>query len=148
MKNPSADTIMPAGKIKKFQPQLYQMCRVFGYNSKHRKLLFENVVAAAFINLKQDKIRRLDNTLLLRACINLSIFYEIAYEADPREKETHALTGSYEKALTEFRKVIANMSAFEKTHFYLSLLNLPEVVIRDVTGVAGAETIQQHAAIV
>jgi hypothetical protein len=142
-KKPGFDTDLRS-LLKNQHRKVYSICRFFATNYKEHQQLFVDIIAAASQNIrflmgKEDK-----QTLLLRACINMSALHSISLSMQGEADRTIQFKSSdYQRSMQNFRDSIGELSDLEKFRMFLEF----EKISRDeITGLVGPVAVKPQQA--
>jgi hypothetical protein len=121
--------------LKLHHKKVYSICRLFANNYKEHQKLFAGIIAAASQNIRNGKGKEEKQTLLFRACINMSALHAIALEGEKGADRTLQFKSpDYQKSMLQFRDSIGEISDYEKFLIFLEFEQVPRNEIADLTG--------------
>jgi len=124
--------------LKNQHKKVYSICRFFAHNYQEHQRLFSDIIAAASQNIRSRKDNSHDKqTLLLRACINMSALHSISLELQPAHDATIQFKSpDYHRSMTNFRESVKGISDLEKFRLFLELEQVSAEEMTGLTGIA------------
>src|ERR1700761_2060773 len=109
--------------LKNQHKKVYSICRFFAHNYQEHQRLFINIIAAASQNIRSRKSNSDDKqTMLLRACINMSALHSITLELEPAfDRSIQFKSPDYQRSMSNFREAVKDISDLEKFRLFLEL---------------------------
>ena len=125
------------GFVKAQHKKFYSICRIFANNYKEHQRLFFDIIAAVSHSIRNNRSHHEKQTLLLRACVNMSALHSIALSMEPQtNRSIQFKSPEYQNCMVRFRESIAETTEYEKILMVLSFQKLSREEARDITGVA------------
>jgi hypothetical protein len=125
------------GFVKAQHKKFYSICRLFANNYKEHQRLFFDIIAAVSHSIRNNRSHHEKQTLLLRACINMSALHSIARSMEPEtDRSIQFKSPEYQNSMVRFRESISGSSEYDKILMFLSFQKVSRDEARDLTGVA------------
>ena len=122
--------------LKHHHRKVYSICRFFTTAYKEHQRLFADIIAAAAHSIQHKKAGDEKDTLLLRACINMTALHSIRLRLEPEEDRVIQFKSpDYQRSMSKFREAVGEISDYEKILLFLELEKVPQNEIPDLTGI-------------
>lgn len=121
--------------LKHQHRKVYAICRFFATSYKEHQQLFANIIAAASQSIQHKKAGDEKNTLLLRACINMTALHSMMLRLAPAEdREIQFKSPDYQRSMLNFRESVGEITDYERILLFLELEKVPASEVTDLTG--------------
>jgi len=121
--------------LKHEHKKVYSICRLFARTYKEHQVLFVNIIAAASQNIRSRKDAGDNQTLLLRACINMAALHSILEDLHPRQDRTIQFKSpDYQRCMSELDQAVGQAADIEKFRLFLEF---EKVAPEELTGLTG-----------
>lgn len=121
--------------LKHQHRKIYSICRFFATTYKEHQHLFADIIAAAARSIQHKKAGDEKNTLLLRACINMTALHSIQLRLKPEQDTVIQFKSpDYQRSMSKFRESVGEISDYEKILLFLELEKVPASEIEGLTG--------------
>jgi hypothetical protein len=122
--------------LKHQHKKVYSLCRLFARNYKEHQDLFINIIAAAAQNIRSRKDADDNQTLLLRACINMAALRSIIEELHPgQDQSIQFKSPDYQRCMSELDQAVGQAPDIEKFRLFLEFEKVPPEELADLTGI-------------
>lgn len=129
--------------LKNQHKKVYSVCRLFARTYKEHQYLFATIIAAASQNIRSRKDAGDNQTLLLRACINMAALHSIALATEAAPVGTIQFKSpDYQRSMSELTHLIGDTSDYEKFRLFLEFEKVPPEELAGLTGLRGNDRIQ------
>jgi DNA-directed RNA polymerase specialized sigma24 family protein len=128
--------------LKLQHKKVYSLCRLFARNYKEHQDLFINIIAAAAQNIRSRKDAGDNQTLLLRACINMAALHSILGDLHPKQDlSIQFKSPDYQRCMSELDQTVGDATDMEKFRLFLEFEKIPPEELAGLTGIPA----YQHA---
>ncbi len=136
IKNDGPDTDLRS-LLKHQHKRVYSICRLFANNYKEHQHLFTNIIAAASQNIRSRKDNSDDKqTMLLRACINMSALHSISLALAPAgDRSIQFKSPDFQRSMTNFSESVGIISDLEKFRLFLEFEKVSPEEMISLTGI-------------
>jgi len=122
--------------LKHQHKKVYSLCRLFARNYKEHQELFVNTIAAAAQNIRSRKDAGDNQTLLLRACINMAALRSILEDLHPKQDQSIQFKSpDYQRCMSELDQAVGLTPDIEKFRLFLEFENVPPGELPGLTGI-------------
>lgn len=123
--------------LKAQHKKFYSLCRIFANNYKEHQRLFYDIISAVSHSIRHNHGAEDKQTLLLRACVNMSAIHAIALGMEPdNDRSIQFKSPEYQSCMVRFRDSAGRMSELDKIRIFLGFQHLNREEILDITGLA------------
>ena len=123
--------------LKNQHKKVYSLCRLFARTYKEHQDLFINIIAAASQNIRSRKDAGDNQTLLLRACINMAALHSILADSNPAQDQTIQFKSpDYQRCMSELDQAVGLAPDIEKFRLFLEFENVPPGELSGLTGIS------------
>jgi hypothetical protein len=129
--------------LKNQHKRVYSICRLFARTYKEHQYLFATIISAASQNIRSRKDAGDNQTLLLRACINMAALHSIALAAEDAPTGTIQFKSpDYQRSMSELYASIGDASDYEKIRLFLEFEKIPTGELATLTGLPANDRVQ------
>lgn len=133
--------------IKSQHKKFYSVCRLFASNYKEHQRLFFDLVAAVSFSIRNNRSEHEKQTLLLRACVNMSALHSISLGLEPAmDRSIQFKSPDYQRNMSRFHDSMGSASDYDKILLFLGFEKVQADAISDLTGAVPAKRAAQQAA--
>ena len=126
--------------IKNQHKKFYSVCRLFASNYKEHQRLFFDIIAAVSFSIRNNRSEHEKQTLLLRACVNMSALHSISLGMEPAMDRTIQFKSpDYQRNMSRFRESVGEASDYDKILLFLGFEKVPADAISELTGYVPAK---------
>lgn len=123
------------GFIKSQHKKLYSICRLFASNYKEQQRLFFDMIAAVSYNIRYNRSTHEKQTLLLRACVNMSALHSISMSMNPAiERTIQFKSPDFQDKMERLHESVGEASDYDKICLFLGFEKFSQEYIADLTG--------------
>jgi hypothetical protein len=126
--------------IKNQHKKFYSVCRLFASNYKEHQRLFFDIIAAVSFSIRNNRSEHEKQTLLLRACVNMSALHSISLGMEPAmDRSIQFKSPDYQRNMSRFRESVGEASDYDKILLFLGFEKVSADTISDLTGYVPAK---------
>ena len=123
--------------LKAQHKKFYSLCRIFANNYKEHQRLFYDIISAVSHAIRHNRGSEDKQTLLLRACVNMSALHSIALSMQPQtDRSIQFKSPEYQGCMVRFRESVGQVSDFDKICMFLGFQKINREKALDITGMA------------
>ena len=138
MNNPNKKggaTELVRSHLKHQHKKIYSICRLFANTYKEHQRLFADIIAAASQSIQHKKAGEENNTLLLRACLNMTALHCITRRMELDTDNTIQFKSpDYQRSMINFRASVGEIPDYEKLLLFLEFEKVASADIPELTG--------------
>jgi hypothetical protein len=135
-KKPGADQDLRSF-LKSQHKRFYSLCRIFANNYKEHQRLFYDIISAVSHAIRHNHGQENKQTLMLRACVNMSALHSIALSMQPAtDRSIQFKSPEYQNSMLRFRDNVGKVSDFDKIVLFLGFQKVSREEALDITGMA------------